>query len=114
MFTSFKEFTKKIYDKQSDGMKKIYGSEAKHRASYLANTGFSEWIETLRGETLNMSQMKSVAETYHTFGKRSVEDVVSALAYLARQYEVEYPVKEGILTKEYWENHFSAGAEMTP
>ena len=115
MFKSFNQFTKDIFEnKISDGMRKMYGSEAKHRVSYLNNVGFEQWIESFRGEELSLPQMKSVAETYRTLGKRSVDDVFSSLVYLARQYDVKYPIEEGVLTKEYWENYFSEESTMQP
>lgn len=114
MFKPFNQFTKEIYDAHSDGMKKIYGSEAKHRVSYLANKGFGDWIDSFRGETLNLRQTKSLAETYHKLGKRSTEDVVSSMVHIARQYDVQFPVVEGILSKDYWDKHFSTDAEMAP
>ena len=104
MFKSFNFFTADVYNDLSKEMQKIYGNETQHRISYLANNGFSGWLESFEGETLTLNETFSLAQTYMDFGDRKPKDISAVLGSIVHQLDVELPAEAGILTSDYWVN----------
>lgn len=103
MTTSFDTFLAKEYEAQSEGMKKLYGSFEKFREQYIAGRDFTPWLETLRDREISLGLTNNIVKTYLEFGRRTPEEIPSVLASISRTYNVEIPVVDGILTREYWE-----------
>lgn len=66
---------------------------------YKKTNGFSDWLESLKGIQLTENQAQDIAKTYN----RSEKDTPAIFACLSRQYNIELPLVEGILTAEYWQ-----------
>lgn len=103
-FVSFEAFATRKYLNLSDGMQSFYGSFSRFIGYYTSNTGFSEWLDTLRGINLEEWQMDSIARTYFYRANRDEEDVLSTLVFLARHYDITFPTIEGCLTVDYWKD----------
>ena len=112
MFKSFNNFTKEIYENTSDKMKEMYKSEAKHRISYLANSGFDDWLTSMKDVELTKSQLNSIVQTYVKFGDRTAADIPFIIQSIDRKYGIQIPVEEGIATKEYWKDKLEHSSEL--
>ena len=86
----------------SPTLQRYYGSEARYRDHYIANHGFGEWLESLRGQSLSLPFTIRLAKIFLVHGGRSPDTLHMVLASISRQYDVELPVVGGILTADYW------------
>ncbi|WP_273206744.1 hypothetical protein [Marinobacter subterrani] len=102
-FQSFDTFVAKRYHALSDGMQAFFGNCQTYMGYYLSGFGFSEWLETLRDSELEEYQVECVARTFARYGRRTPEEMPSVLASIARQYNVELPAVEGILSATFWQ-----------
>lgn len=101
--TSFPVFIANKYKSKSDEMKKYYGSLARFKELYIANSGLTPWLETLRDHTPSLGLLNSMVRTYIIDCDRVPGEIPSILASISRTYDVELPLVEGILTEEYWQ-----------
>ncbi|WP_415913338.1 hypothetical protein [Neptuniibacter sp. QD37_11] len=83
-------------------LKELYGSVEKYIAHYPTANGFGDWLETLRNSEPSLQFIISLAKTFITIGKRSPSEMNTILSSISRQYDVEIPLEEGILTAAYW------------
>jgi hypothetical protein len=96
-------FIKAKYD-ANPRMKQYYGSFLAYRRNYIDMNGISDWLETLRDQELTRSFVdRSLGRTFILEWKREPHELPGVLVAIARQYNVELPCVEGILTEEYWE-----------
>ncbi|WP_138438013.1 hypothetical protein [Marinobacter shengliensis] len=99
---SLKEFIKSKYEARPR-LKQYYGSFEKYRTHYIATKGIGDWLESLRGQSLSRQFVDSSLSRVFIFEcNRAPSEIPGILVSLARQYEIDLPVVEGILTKEYW------------
>lgn len=101
-FESFDTFAAKKYHDLSDGMQAHYGDCQTFIKYFLAGNGFAEWLETLRDMELEEYQVESIARTFARYGRRTPAEIPTHLAFIARQYNVELPLVEGILNRDFW------------
>ena len=102
-FVSFDDFVTRKYLNLPDRMQALYGSYERFVHLYLANEGFNDWLETIKGSDLADWEMDNIARTYFHRAERSEAEVVTVLVDLARYYDIRYPTIEGCLTAEFWE-----------
>jgi hypothetical protein len=100
----YQDFIAKKYFALSGGMQMVYGSFDTYLNTFIANSGFSEWLETMRDCELEEYFVEHIAHTFVRYGNREPAEIASVLAYIARQYNVELPVVEGILTPRFWQD----------
>lgn len=98
---TYQQFIRGIYYRSST-LKKYYGSLGEYQDHYIQTHGFTEWLESLRGAKLTMRLTYSVVRAFLRQGKRNPIDIPSVLGSISRQYGVEIPVREGILTEKFW------------
>lgn len=103
MPVSFGNFINQEYKNLKDGMKKIYGSQAKFKTMYLANQGLHPWLETMRGHEISNGLVNNIVKTYIQEMNRTPSEMPAFLATISRDFDVELPVVEGILNADYWE-----------
>lgn len=113
MFKPFNQFTNDIFKSHSEKLRSIYKNETNHRTNYVAREGFSDWFESFRGENISKAEAKNVVITLQKYGDRTLEQAVTNLSYLIRNYDINLPVEGGILSKEFWEKELSLSSEMT-
>lgn len=100
--TSFNTYIAKQYKELNPGMREIYGSLDNFKRLFIANEGFTPWLETLRGKSISLGLTNSIAKLYFEECKRYSNEIPSILASISRQYDVELPVVEGVLNGNYW------------
>ncbi len=100
----FEDMVTQSYFSLSDYMREAYGSYTAYHEHYINHHGLSPWLETLRNTELNEFWTHHVARMFVIHAKREPREIPSILAAIARQYNVETPCIEGILTPAYWEN----------
>lgn len=100
--TSFNTFVAKKYQAKPEKMKEVYGSLEAFRSMYAASNGLSEWFDSLRGQSISLGLTNNIAKTFILESRRIPEEIPSLLSSLSRQYDIELPVVEGILTRDYW------------
>lgn len=100
----FEDMVTQNYFSLSDDMREAYGSYKTYREHYTNNHGLTPWLETLRNTELNEFWTHHVARMFVIYANRQPSELPSILASIARQYNVELPCIEGILTPAYWEN----------
>jgi hypothetical protein len=98
---TFRNFVKSKFDSRPR-LKEYYGSFDRYFKHYCDNNGLSDYLETLRGTTLPLAITNSLAKVYVEQCRRYPSEIHSILVSLARQYDVELPFIEGILTADYW------------
>lgn len=100
----FGDVAARKYFALSDRMQACYENFENYLEHYLGNTGLSEWLEELRNTELDEFWTEHVAYIFVLHGKRVPSEIPSILASISREYNVELPVVEGILTKPFWES----------
>lgn len=70
--------------------------------TYVASQGFSDWLETLRDQSLSLAFCINTAKQFCFHGKRHFREIPGILASLSRTYNIEWPVVEGLYTARYW------------
>ena len=106
MAVSYNSFISKKYH-DSPALKKHYGSLQKYKAHYINNKGFSDWLETLRGQSISQGLTINIAKMFVIHDKRSPGTISNVLSSISRQYNTTLPAISGILTPQYWETKIS-------
>lgn len=101
----YQDFVAKEYFSLSSAIQSAYGDPANHFTNYVRCHGFSDWLESLRDCELTESFTERLAHTFVHYANRLPSEIPSVLVSIARQYNVELPVVEGILTAKFWEDH---------
>lgn len=101
--TSFNTFIAKEYQQLYPGMREIYGSLEKFTKTTIANQGLTPWLESLQGKSISLGLTHNIGKTYIERCDRQPSEIPAVLAQISRLYDIELPVVEGILAKEYWE-----------
>lgn len=110
----YNEFIEKKYNELTSYLRDAYESLDKYTDNYIKSYGFSEWLETMRGKELDFEHTKDIAVVFTEHANRNTNEIVSVLAGISHQYNVEYPVIEGLMTKEFWEREFDGrGNDLT-
>lgn len=85
-------------------LQKYYSAKG-YKDHYRETYGLSEYLGTIRNESLTELQTKSLAKELVRFNGRTVAELPAALASIAHQYNVTLPAVAGILTQPYWTKH---------
>ena len=107
MTKTLNQFIRAQYE-TTPNMKKYYGSFDKFKVNFVANHGFGNWLETLRGQELNLRQTKSLVMSYMKYGDRKTSDLPAIFGYLVRLFDIKFPIVEGIFTSQYWDKVLNA------
>jgi len=99
---NYAHFILKRWQSLKPGMQEAYGGFEKFARYYTASRGFSEWLNSLHGTSLTEWQTQDVATAYAKHARRQPHEIPAILASLHRQYNIDLPVVEGILTAQYW------------
>lgn len=92
-------FLKAQYEKNN--YKHLYASFENFKKSSLS-FGFQDWLLANSNTKPDLRFLTSVAKTYIRYGCREASDIPMLLASLQRQYDIEVPVIEGVMTKDFW------------
>lgn len=109
---TFRNFVSAKYQSRPK-LKAYYGSFDKYFEHYFRNHRFAEWLETLRDSEPSLGFVNSIARNYIQLCGVEPREISQILAGISRQYNVEIPAVEGILTPEYWEAK-AAQMHLTP
>ncbi|GBO89215.1 hypothetical protein [Marinobacter salsuginis] len=112
MILTFRKFVKAKYDARPK-LKTYYGSFETYFQHYFRNHRYAEWLETLRDSEPSLGFVNSIARNYIQLSGVQPREISQILAGISRQYNVEIPAVEGILTPEYWEEK-AAQMHLTP
>lgn len=102
---TLQQFIQQKFDGLSTYLQTLYGNAANYGPSYISNRGMAPYLETLRGQQLSLEATEELAFAYLVHASRYPEEIHQILAGIARQYSVELPLIEGILTRDYWVDH---------
>lgn len=111
MFTTYNSFIKALYNQrcQNPKIKAIYqkaGGFKAFKKKYIYATGFSDYLISIRGAKLTSMETYHLAKMFAIYGKRASATLPNVLAGTAKQYDLEFPSVNGILSKEYWQSRF--------
>ncbi|MGD1524045.1 hypothetical protein [Vibrio owensii] len=106
VFQRFNTVIEHKWAKLSDKMRSIYGTESNFTKQCIANGELKDWIESLNGLELDRQQVNHIAMCLVKHGVCKPSSVHTQLALMCRLNDVELPLVEGILTSEFWVNHF--------
>lgn len=118
MFVTYNQYIKALYQErcQNPVVKKIYHKEGgfkKFKRQYIYGFGFSEYLQYISNTALSAIQVYHVARMYSTYGKRSNATLPMVLSSISRQYNLELPAVQGILSQEYWDERFQLNKLQT-
>ena len=102
---NLQQFIQSKFESLSSYLKSVYGSTENYAPHYIQNRGLAPYLETLRDQTLSLEATNELAFAYLAHSNRYPEEIHQILISIARQYNVDLPVVEGILTREYWMAH---------
>ena len=102
---TFNQFIKAQYE--SCTCKRGYGSLNNFKNYYIASFGLHDWLETLRGQTLTLSDTNHLISAFVAVNKIKASMVPALFRDLDRLYHIRFPVVFGIFTAEYWGNFLS-------
>ena len=70
---------------------------------FLNDGGITEWLESLSDADLSLELVNSIAKTFIVLCDRQPIAVPHILKMLIRQYRVNLPSVEGLMSQGYWQ-----------
>lgn len=102
------EFSDRCGNPKVAAIYKKSGGFKAFKANYIKSYGFAEYLVHVSGNTLSTIQTYHLAKAFYVYGKRAPSTLPMILASVTNQYQIEYPVIYGILTKDYWQSRFDS------
>ena len=76
------------------------------KANFVKCNSFHQYLRAISGSHLSAMQTYRLAKMNIDFGNRTIASIPSTLVSISREYDVEYPIVEGILSVKYWQERF--------
>lgn len=110
-FITYNQFIKREYQERCENkvLANIYkqdGGFKTFKRNYISCYHFTEYFQYIWGNTLTKLQVYHIARAFNIYGKYQPSRLPWAITSVCREFNLELPPVEGILTQDYWQERF--------